>query len=252
MNQTPTGAESTPSEADHSAPNPPSRPPSRFPASVRWTLVFVVVMIGLVVAIWPRGSGADAPSGSSMSGVTVSGPRATDAQVDDAQLAQARQSAALPGCPATGLTPAAQSVLAGVTEPCLADGRPYDVGAGTAGKPLVVNMWAVWCLPCRHELPVMEDYAQRAAGTVNVLAVHAREGANNPYLVLKYLSENGVRLPVVLDADAGIAAALGAPRVYPSTVLVRPDGTVAKVLPEIFDDPDQVAAAVREYLGVST
>ncbi|MBD1322351.1 TlpA family protein disulfide reductase [Streptomyces sp. SID6673] len=206
-------------------------------------------MIALVVAIWPRGD--DDTAGVSDQ-ATATGPKATDAQVDEGQLAQARRDAALQPCPQTGLPIGPGSVLAGVTAPCLADGKPYDVGAGTAGKPMVVNMWAVWCLPCRRELPEMAAYAQRAGDKVTVLAVHAQEGAKNPYLALRFLTENNVHLPVVMDPDARIAGALKAPRVFPSTILVRGDGTVAKVLPQVFDDPDQIAAAVRQYLGVAT
>ncbi|MFW0786568.1 TlpA disulfide reductase family protein [Gordonia sp. CPCC 206044] len=250
MNPTPTSAGSSPPDAGSDPPQPPHRRHSRFPATARWTLVFIVVIIAMVVAIWPRGDDP-APSGAD-DGVTATGPRATDAQVDDAQLAKARQEADLPACPTTGAPVSPQSALAGITVPCLSDGSAYDIGAATAGKPLVINMWAVWCLPCRHELPEMAAYAERAGDKLDVVAVHAQEGARNPYLVLQFLIENGVRLPVVLDTDAKVAGALGAPRVFPSTILVRADGTVAKVLPQIFDDPDEVAAAVQQYLGVAT
>ncbi|MGC5256986.1 TlpA disulfide reductase family protein [Gordonia sp. DT218] len=250
MNQTPTDADSGAAESEPGPPEPSRPPGGRFPASARWTLVFIVVMIALVVAIWPRGGGDDTAGGSDPA--TATGPKATDAQVDEGQLAQARRDAALEPCPQTGLPVGPASVLAGVTAPCLADGKPYDVGVGTAGKPMVVNMWAVWCLPCRRELPEMADYAQRAGDKVTVLAVHAQEGAQNPYLALRFLAENNVHLPVVLDPDARIAGALKAPRVFPSTILVRADGTVAKVLPQVFDDPDQIAAAVHQYLGVTT
>lgn len=207
-------------------------------------------MIALIVAIWPRDDGTG--TGPDATAPSVSGPNATDAQVGDAQLAQARRDAALEPCPVTGQPMGPQSVLAGVTVPCLADGRPYDVGAGTAGKPMLVNMWAVWCLPCRRELPEVAAYAQRAGDKVTVLAVHAQEGAQNPYMALQFLTENDVHLPSVLDTDARVAAALGAPRVFPSTILVRPDGTVAKVLPQVFENPDQIADAVQQYLGVAT
>ncbi|MFW0793617.1 TlpA disulfide reductase family protein [Gordonia sp. CPCC 205515] len=207
-------------------------------------------MIALIVAIWPRG-GSGVPDGS-VTASAPSGPNAMDAQVGDAQLASARADAALPPCPTTGLPMGPDAALAGVRAPCLADGSTYDLGTGTAGKPLIVNMWAVWCLPCRHELPVMAEYAQRAGDSVNVLAVHAQEGAQNPYLALQFLIENNVRMATVLDTDGKIAAALRAPRVFPSSILIRPDGTVAKVLPQIFDSPDQIAAAVDQYLGVRT
>lgn len=207
-------------------------------------------MVALIVAIWPRG-GSDLPDGT-VTASAPSGPNAMDARVGDAQLAAARRDAALPPCPTTGLPKGADAALAGVSAPCLADGTPYDLGAGTAGKPLIVNMWAVWCLPCRRELPVMAEYAQRAGDAVNVLAVHAQEGAQNPYLALQFLSENNVHLAAVLDTDGKVAAAVGAPRVFPSSILIRADGTVAKVLPQVFDSPDQIAAAVDQYLGVST
>lgn len=239
-------------DSDTASPEPPpARRPSRFPPAARWTVVFFVVIIALIVAIWPRGTdpaGTGLPDQAGASDL----PMATDAPADPAQLAQARTEAALAGCPQTGQPVAPQSVLAGVTAPCLASGAPYDVGAGTAGMPMVINMWAVWCTPCRRELPVLDDYATRAQGRVTVLAVHAKEGANSPFLVLKYLAELGVRLPTVLDTEGAVAAALQAPRVFPSTIIVRPDGTVAKVLPQLFDTPDQFADAVAQYTGVRT
>ncbi|MGC4933450.1 TlpA disulfide reductase family protein [Gordonia sp. DT30] len=238
-------------EPGEPSPRPSRRRGSRFPPAARWTLVFFVVVIALVVAIWPRG---DSTTGGAAEQVRPSGAlSATDAQVDDAQLSQARRDAAIDRCPQVGgATPGPAAVLAGVSAPCLATGAPYDVGAGTAGKPLVINMWAVWCQPCRNELPVLAEYAQRAGPAVTVLTVHAREGAGNPYLVLRFLSELGVHLPVVLDTDGQVAAALKAPRVFPSTIIVRADGSVAKVAPMVFDDPQQIADQVRAATGVAT
>ncbi|MFT4127921.1 MAG: TlpA disulfide reductase family protein, partial [Gordonia sp. (in: high G+C Gram-positive bacteria)] len=143
-------------------------------------------------------------------------------------------------------------VLAGVAAPCLASGAAYDLGTGTAGKPLVINMWAVWCEPCRKELPVFADYAGRAGDAVTVLTVHAREGADSPVPVLRFLTDVGVHLPTVLDTDGAVAAAIGAPRVFPSTIVVRADGTVARIAPKVFTDAQQIADEVRAATGVTT
>lgn len=223
----------------------------RFGPAARWSLVFAVVMVALVVAIWPRGDADVGPAAVPTQAPPSSGANSTDLQVSEDELAAARVDAALDPCPENGQPAAPGSVLTGVMGNCLADGNAYDVGIGTAGKPLVINMWATWCWPCREELPVLGEFAARAADQVDVLAVHAEQGGNNPYLVLAYLTENNVHLPTVLDSNGHIAAALQAPRVFPSTILVRPDGTVAKILPQIFADSDELAAAVDEHLGVS-
>lgn len=233
-------------------PTPPDRRRgSRFPPAARWTLVFFVVVIALVVAIWPRG---DSSTGDDAQQIRPSGAAsATEVQVDDAQLAQARADAAIAPCPQVGgPAPTDAAVLAGVRAPCLSTGAGYDLGAGTVGKPLIINMWAVWCQPCRAELPVLADYAERAGSAVTVLTVHAREGAGSPYLVLRFLSELGVHLPVVLDTDGQVAAALQAPRVFPSTIILRADGSVAKVAPMVFENPQQIADQVRMATGVTT
>ena len=242
-----TAAQSTPDSRDGTTPTRTSRP-SRFPPAARWTIVFVVVMVALVVAIWPRGDDDPVISGDTTTTVGTQ----TSVPVDAGELAGARTEAALADCPAPAAAAGAHAALAGIVAECVGTGRPYNLGDGTAGTPLLVNMWATWCYPCRQELPVLADYAARAGTRVNVLTVHAKEGAANPYLVLRFLGELGVHLPATLDTDGKIAAALRAPRVFPSTILLRADGTVAKVLPQVFDNTDEIAGAVRTYLGVDT
>ncbi|MFT4089056.1 MAG: TlpA disulfide reductase family protein, partial [Gordonia sp. (in: high G+C Gram-positive bacteria)] len=168
----------------------------------------------------------------------------------DSELAEARAAAALAPCPDDAAAPGPTAALRDVSANCLGDGRRIDLGPATGGKPLVVNFWAVWCLPCRNELPHFDKLRQRAGDRLNVLGVHAYDGAGRPFLILKFLQEVGVHLPVVTDDDGKIAEALGAPRIYPSTVLIRADGTVAKVLPQVFDSAEDLEVAVRDGLGV--
>ena len=214
--------------------------------AARATIVFVIVAVAFIVALWPRDKDADSAAPPS----TAATPSATVPQVSDDELAKLRGDAALRPCPAGTSAAGQDSVLAGVTAPCMASGAPVDLGTATAGKPLVINMWAVWCLPCRKELPIFDQFSQRAGDRLNVLAVHAREGGDNQVFVLKFLEEVGVHIPVVTDPKGTIAQAVGAPRIFPSTILVRADGTVAKVLPQLFTSPEQLADVVRENLGV--
>jgi thiol-disulfide isomerase/thioredoxin len=53
------------------------------------------------------------------------------------------------------------------------------------GKPLLVNLWATWCVPCIKELPTLDALAARDAGKLQVVLVNEDlEGARvvTPFL----------------------------------------------------------------------
>ncbi|MGW0043241.1 TlpA family protein disulfide reductase [Rhodococcus sp. NPDC003348] len=215
----------------------------------RWSLAALVVVAALAVAIWPRGGDEPTTRGYAdyrSGGATPSAVERVAGDTDEA-LAGPRAAAALAPCPTPVPGTTASGPLAGIELGCIGDGGRIDVGAALAGKPALVNLWAYWCGPCAKELPALDEYARRAGDAVTVLTVHQDPKEGN---ALSALTEYGVHLPGVQDGAGRIAAAVGAPKVLPVTALVRADGTVAAVLPQPFDDADQIAAAVREHLGV--
>jgi thiol-disulfide isomerase/thioredoxin len=116
-----------------------------------------------------------------------------------------------------------------------------DVAPALAGRVAVLNLWAYWCGPCAEELPAMADYQKRAGAAVSVVTVHQDD---NEAAALARMADLGVRLPVLQDGQREIAAALSVPNVMPTTVVLRQDGSVAKVLPQAFTSADEIAAAV--------
>lgn len=208
--------------------------------STRWTLVMLAVVAALVTALAlelrddrPAG-GPDVPTSRTH----------RDADTPEA-LKALRAKADLPPCPADG--PGQGSArLQGVHVECAADGATVDVARALADRTVVLNLWAYWCGPCAEELPAMADYQRRMGDRVTVVTVHQDE---NEAAALERMADLGVRLPVLQDGRRSIAAALGVPNVMPSTVVLRPDGTVAKVLPVPFTSADEIAAAVGGALG---
>ncbi|GAB7067890.1 TlpA disulfide reductase family protein [Mycolicibacterium hodleri] len=205
----------------------------------------LVVVVALVVALW-REMGAEDPAGDTGGGLSASAAREHRDADTAAALAGPRAKADLPPCPAPSSGPG-PAALTGVVVECAADGSRADVGALVAGRNVVLNLWAYWCGPCADELPAMAEYQRRMGPAVTVLTVHQDE---NETAALLRLAELGVRLPTLQDGRRLVAAALQVPNVMPATVVLRSDGTVAKILPRAFTSADEIAAAVNPAMGV--
>ena len=210
--------------------------------SARWTVVVLVVLVGLGVAFWRELDGTEPTAGPRDSYVARDH---RDADTPEA-LAGPRAAADLPPCPGPGPGAGPQS-LRDVTLECAGDGAPVNVGRAVDGRPVVLNLWAYWCGPCADELPAMAEYQRRMGSAVSVITVHQDE---NETAALLRLAELGVRLPTLQDGRRLVASALKVPNVMPATVVLRVDGSVAEILPRSFATADEIAEAVNPRIGV--
>lgn len=97
---------------------------------------------------------------------------------------------------------------AGVTLPAL------------GGKPMVVNLWATWCPPCRREMPAL-GAAQAAHPELTFVFVNQAE---QPEVVQRYLDGEGLKLAnVVLDPIRTFARATDV-KGYPTTLFYDREG----------------------------
>src|SRR5512138_2650225 len=70
-------------------------------------------------------------------------------------------------------------------------------------KVVVLNFWATWCVPCRAEMPALENvYQELGPQGLVVVGVDVQESAEK---VMTFLPEVGVTFPIVLDGDTRLA-----------------------------------------------
>ena len=128
-------------------------------------------------------------------------------------------------------------------------GGDVSVSLGALRGPMVVNLWAYWCEPCRRELPAIRDAQATLGDRVRVVLSHTDPSETKGFDTLAALGIE--ELISVSDQDEELPTLLGAPPVLPLTVFVRADGTVAHVLIQPMDTEQDVLDAVSEHLGVS-
>jgi thiol-disulfide isomerase/thioredoxin len=103
-------------------------------------------------------------------------------------------------------------------------GEPFRPG-DLEGEPLVVNLWASWCPPCRREMPMMADVATETADARFVF-VNQGEAAST---IRQYLDAESLDPDhVVLDGLGEFARHYRMPGL-PATLFIGADGTLQSV-----------------------
>lgn len=102
----------------------------------------------------------------------------------------------------------------------LGGGESTTLSQAARGRPVVVNLWATWCAPCRVEMPMLAAAQQREAA-VGFLFVNQGE---SPAAVQAYLRKEGLPLrEVLLDKGSKLGEAIGS-RGIPVTLFYDAQG----------------------------
>jgi len=100
--------------------------------------------------------------------------------------------------------------------------QPVDLRTAAAGRPVVINLWASWCGPCRQEMPTLAA-AQRRDASIGFLFVNQGESTS---AIHAYLSALGLPLrDVLLDAHSRLGPAIGS-QGLPTTLFYDAKGSL--------------------------
>ncbi|SRR6266568_3617082 len=123
-----------------------------------------------------------------------------------------------------GHTRAAAPRMPGFTLPALGHPGQQVSLASFAGRPIVINFFASWCIPCKKETPLLASFFRRAHGRVVMIGVDVNDPAD---AALRFVRMAGVTYRVAVDRSAATASAWGVIAI-PQTFFLDPGRHVVK------------------------
>jgi cytochrome c biogenesis protein CcmG/thiol:disulfide interchange protein DsbE len=152
----------------------------------------------------------------------------------------------LVACPSTPSRPAVAKALPDVSLPCL--GKGPDTRLADLRGPLVINVWAQWCGPCRAEAPYLAELQRKAGDKLKLIGIDYVD--SQPDLAVKFAIEQHWDYPQLVDAEKQTQQAL---RIAgpPLTAFVDAKGAVVYVHQGVLTSQHQLDQLVKDKLGVS-
>ncbi len=104
------------------------------------------------------------------------------------------------------------------------DGGEFNLAA-QRGKPVVLNFWATWCIPCQREMPALQRAAEQYKDAVVFAGVDQGETVE---AVQRYLDEMNVTFTIPMDGRGDVGVEYNV-RGLPTTYFIDADGVIRSV-----------------------
>jgi len=102
-------------------------------------------------------------------------------------------------------------------------------------EPIVLNVWASWCTPCRSEAPLIGKAAEQFEGDVRFVGLDVRDTPND---AAAFIAEFFPTAPIehYADPSGAIPSDLGGSRGVPLTFFFRPGGGLSYLHYGVIDE----------------
>lgn len=126
-----------------------------------------------------------------------------------------------------------------------ADGSDVSLG-DFSGRPVLVNLWATWCAPCKAEMPTLDALAVLEKDRMAVIAVSQDLQGVQP--VRSFFESAGIaNLEAYTDPDNRLSASVGGAVALPTTILYDGQGKeVWRIIGGVEWDDAEVAKLLDE------
>jgi cytochrome c biogenesis protein CcmG/thiol:disulfide interchange protein DsbE len=115
--------------------------------------------------------------------------------------------------------------------------------ASLKGYPVVANVWASWCGPCRFEFPTLQKLSARYGKRVAFIGINSEDSDD---AAKTFLAEAPVPYPSYTDPDKDLFDSLGALG-FPDTAFYDRDGELVYLKQGVYPHASELEADVRRY-----
>lgn len=116
--------------------------------------------------------------------------------------------------------------------------------ASLRGYPVVVNVWASWCGPCRFEFPHLQEAAAVYGKRVAFLGIDSQDSDD---AAATFLREEPVPYPSYADPGEEIAKSIGADLGLPDTAFYDRRGELVYLKQGPYSDEAELVADIERY-----
>jgi peroxiredoxin len=97
------------------------------------------------------------------------------------------------------------------------------------GSPVLLNLWASWCPPCKAEMPAMQKTYDRYAGQgFTILAVNTTF-QDDKTAALDFAAQHSLTFPILFDEDGSVSRAYQV-RSMPTSFFIDRQGVIRRVV----------------------
>ena len=111
------------------------------------------------------------------------------------------------------------------------------------GRPVMVNFWATWCMPCRYEMPYIQQvYEDWPEEELVLLIINIQESSSR---VAQFMRGEGFSFPVLLDSNGSVAQRYNVQGI-PTTFFIDKYGFIQNITVGSFQSRAEIEAILSQ------
>src|SRR5579864_3795029 len=116
------------------------------------------------------------------------------------------------------------------------------------GKPVLLNFWATWCVPCAAEMPLLSEMQKQYQGKILFIAASIDDEGMKPQIEAFIKKHQGEALTVMMGATLDSLDAFGVNKGMPGTVFIDANGKIVDRITGALKRPD-LEQRLRQLAG---